>query len=190
MKKSFDTRKLVLLALLTALVVVLQIFASAIPVGPFSLNLVLIPIVVGAALISPLAGLWLGVVFGTVVLIADPAVPLFLGFNAFATVFVILVRGAVSGFLSGAAYKLLERKNVTIAVIVAAAICPLVNTALFIVGLYVFFAPFFGGASAVTAFVTTVLLVNFPIELSVNLVFSPVIVRLIQYSQKTFAGRK
>ncbi|MCL2078425.1 MAG: ECF transporter S component [Oscillospiraceae bacterium] len=185
MKKYFDTRKLVLLALLTALVVVLQMFASAIPIGPFSLNLVLIPIVVGAALIGPPAGLWLGVVFGAVVLIADPAVPLFLSFNAFATVFVIILRGALSGFLAGFAYKLPERKNITIAAIAAAAVCPLVNTGLFIAGLYIFFAPFFGDAQGVTTFVTSVLLVNFPIEVCVNLVLCPVIIRLIQHSQKT-----
>ena len=36
--------------LLTAIVVVLQLFGSAIKFGPFSISLVLLPIVVGAAL--------------------------------------------------------------------------------------------------------------------------------------------
>ena len=43
------TKKMVGVGLLTAIVVVLQSLAVIIPVGIFNLNLVLVPIVVGAA---------------------------------------------------------------------------------------------------------------------------------------------
>ena len=58
--KRFNTRKLTGLALLTAVVVILQFLGAFIRFGPFSISLVLIPIVVGAALYGVLAGAWLG----------------------------------------------------------------------------------------------------------------------------------
>ena len=60
MKKTKERiYKLVLLALLTALVVVLQLLGSFIHIGMFSISLVLIPIVVGAVIAGPLGGAWL-----------------------------------------------------------------------------------------------------------------------------------
>ena len=48
---------------------VLQFAGSAIRLGPFSVSLVLIPIVLGAALYGWGMGCWLGLVFGAVVLL-------------------------------------------------------------------------------------------------------------------------
>lgn len=48
---------------------VLQFVGSAIRLGPFSISLVLIPIVLGAALYGWGMGCWLGLVFGAVVLL-------------------------------------------------------------------------------------------------------------------------
>lgn len=47
----------------------LQFVGSAIRFGPFSISLVLIPIVLGAALYGWGMGCWLGLVFGAVVLL-------------------------------------------------------------------------------------------------------------------------
>ena len=54
--------------LLAAIVAVLQLVGSAIRLGPFSVSLVLIPIVLGAALYGWGMDCWLGLVFGAVVL--------------------------------------------------------------------------------------------------------------------------
>ena len=63
-------KKMVGLALLIALVVVLQFVGGMIPpVGGFTISLVLIPIVIGAALYGPGAGAFLGAVFGVIVTI-------------------------------------------------------------------------------------------------------------------------
>jgi ferrous iron transport protein B len=62
--RRISTRTLTGLALFTAIVVVLQYLGSFIRFGTFSISLVLIPIVVGAALYGPAAGAWLGFVFG------------------------------------------------------------------------------------------------------------------------------
>ena len=61
------TEKLVLAALLTALVVLLQYLGAFVRFGPFSISLVLIPIVIGAATCGASIGAWLGFVFGVVV---------------------------------------------------------------------------------------------------------------------------
>jgi uncharacterized membrane protein len=182
---SFDTRKLVLLALLTAIVVVLQLPATMINFGAVSITLVLMPIAIGAALIGVYAGAWLGLVFGVVVLIYGQA-GLFLALNPVATVAIVLLKGMFAGLAAGAVYKAFENRNKTLAAMSAAAICPIVNTGIFLIGFYLFFAPTFNqwgpeaGLITVTAFVGLSLL-NFLFELALNLVLSPVIVRLIQY---------
>ena len=61
-----NTKKIVMLGVLTAIVVVLQFLGSFIRFGPFSISLVLIPIVVGAALLGVGAGAWLGADSGVV----------------------------------------------------------------------------------------------------------------------------
>jgi len=188
--KSLDTRKLVLLALLTAIVVILQLLASIIPVYPFRLNLVLIPIVIGAALITPLAGSWLGLVFGFVVLVSSPDVLPFMTFNPLATTVVILLRGALAGLAAGLVYSAIAKYNKIVAVIVAAATCAVTNTGIFILGMYVFFLPVIAewgvtGAADIASFIFIGMVgFNFLFEFGVNLVFSPAIVRLIQYGRE------
>ena len=188
---SFDTRKLVLLALLTAIVVVLQILAIVTrPLLPlFSISLVLLPITVGAALVGVNAGGWLGLAFGLAVLISGDAAP-FMVVNPLGTIFLVLFKGVFAGLAAGAVYKLLTARSRTVAVIVAAIICPIVNTGIFIVGVYAFFLPTItewgaalGFASGTAYIFLGMVGVNFLIELGLNLVLIPVIVRLIQYGQ-------
>ena len=70
MRANEKTRRLTGLALMTAIIVVLQVVASFVKFGPFSITLALAPIIIGAALYGAGAGAWLGAVFGVVVLIA------------------------------------------------------------------------------------------------------------------------
>jgi len=185
--KNFDVRKLVLLALLTTIVFVLQLLASFFPVYPFRLNLVIIPIVIGAAMIGPLAGCWLGVVFAFVVLVSSPDIAAFMVYSPFATILVLLLRGALSGLLAGLVYNAMAVINKILAVMVAALSCVIINTSLFVVGIYVFFLPVLEmigitGAEDIASFVFLGLIgVNFFIELATSFVLCPAIVRLIQY---------
>jgi len=188
--KSFDTKKLVLLALLTAIVVVLQWLAAVFPIFPFTLTLVLVPMVIGAALIGPLAGGWLGLVFGAVVLLTGNA-NIFLVVNPVATIVVVLLKGILAGLAAGAVYKLLAEKSKNVATLCAAVVCPIINTGIFTIGAYLFFMPvvmgfteFFGYESATAIIFLGLVGINFPIELGINLVLSPIIVRLIQISSK------
>ena len=185
--KSFDTQKLVMLALLTAVVLVLQLLSSFIPIYPFRLNLVIIPIVIGAAMISPLAGLWLGFVFGFVVLVSSGDVMPFMVFSPIATIVVILLRGALSGLAAGFTYRALEKRNKTIAVMAAAFVCATTNTGLFVIGMYLFFLPLIAewgisGTAETASFIFIGMVgFNFLIEMIVNLILCPAIVRLVQF---------
>ena len=67
------TKTMVGVGLLTAIVVVLQALAVTIPVGIFNLNLVLVPIVVGAALYGTMTGAWLGFVSAILILFTNSA---------------------------------------------------------------------------------------------------------------------
>ena len=178
------TQTVVGLGLLTAIVVVLQALAVSIRFGVFSITLVLIPIVVGAALYGWWAGAWLGFVFGFVVLLTDAGA--FLAVSVPGTIVTCLLKGMAAGAVAGLIYKLLEEKNKYIAVLLAALAAPIANTGIFLLGCRLFFfdtikewAAASGFASA-TAFMFIGLVgVNFVVEAGVNTVLSTVIVRLI-----------
>ncbi|MCL2637723.1 MAG: ECF transporter S component [Oscillospiraceae bacterium] len=183
------TLMLVQLGVLTAIVVILQIIAIAMrPMFPaFTISLVLLPITVGAAIIGVHAGAWLGLAFGAAVLISGDA-NLFLVFNAPGTILVVLAKGLLAGTAAGFVYKLLASKSKTVAAACAGIICPIVNTGVFIVGSYLFFLPLIsewaGGIESSTTFIFFSMVgINFLVELGLNLVLIPVIVRLIEYGQ-------
>jgi uncharacterized membrane protein len=181
-----NTRKVVGIGLFTAIVVVLQLVASAIKFGPFSITLVLAPIVIGAALYGVGAGAWLGGVFGLSVLISGDA-STFLAINAFGTVLTVLAKGIFAGLLAGVVYKAIEKKSKLGAVVVAGVVCPVVNTGIFIVGCYAFFQDWLVSVFGTTGFITVVtglVSVNFIVELAINLVLSSVIVKIIDLGKK------
>ena len=193
-KKTFGTRQLVLLGMLTAIVAVLQFLGAFIRFGPFSISLVLMPIAVGAALVGVWGGAWLGLAFGFVVLLSGDAA-VFLAINPLGTVIVVLLKGVAAGLAAGFVYRVLAPKGRTVAAISAAAICPVANTGIFVIGTYVFFLPTItewgmaAGFANATAFIFLGMIGgNFIVELVLNLILSPVIVRLIQYGQDRQEG--
>ena len=125
------TRRLTGMAILTAIVVVLQLLGSFIRFGPFSISLVLVPIVVGAALYGAAGGAWLGFVFGVTVLLSGDA-GVFLAVNAPGTILTVLLKGTIAGLCAGTVYSLMERAGELPAVIASAVICPVVNTGIFL----------------------------------------------------------
>ena len=189
MEKRISTRTLTGLALFTAIVVVLQLLGGFIHFGPFSISLTLVPIVVGAALYGWQAGAWLGFVFSFVVLLNDSAA--FLTVNAPATILVVLVKGIAAGACAGLVYRALAEKNEWLAVICAAIVCPVVNTGIFILGCELFFMPTISGWAEAAGFPSAgnfliygMIGVNFLLELAINVILSPVILRLIKIGKK------
>lgn len=181
-----NTKKIVGTGVLTAIVVVLQLVASAIKLGPFSITLVLAPIVVGAALYGTLSGTWLGLAFGVSVLISGDAAA-FMTINPAGTVLIVLAKGALAGLFAGLVYNLIQKKNRLAAVICAGVVCPIVNTGIFLVGCYLFFQEWLLAVFGTTGFVTVVtglVTANFAVELGINLALATVIERIIRIGSK------
>lgn len=184
------TKTMVGIGLFTAIVVVLQLLGGGIKFTFFSITLVLLPIVVGSAVYSWKAGAWLGFAFGLTVLLTGDAAA-FLAIDFWATVFVVLLKGVLCGFVAGIVYALLQKWSDTLAVVTAAVICPIVNTSVFVFGCYVFFFDGIAewaaekGYTDVGTYIIVVLVgINFLIELGVNIVLAPIITRLIRIGKR------
>ena len=185
------TQTMVLGAVMTALVVVFQLLATFTAIfGPFSTAIALIPIVIGAAICGTAMGGWLGFVFGVVVL-ASGGANLFLAFDVFGTFATVLVKGIACGLAAGLAYKLFAKINRYVAVFAAALICPVVNTGVFMLGSVLFFLDSVSEIAAAIGMDGTgvgvfwaMAMGNFLFEIGMNLVLSPVIVRLLDLRKK------
>ena len=189
-KRRKQTQNLVLGAILTALVILLQFLGAFIKFGPFSVSLVLLPIVLGAATCSTAISSWLGFVFGVVVLLNGDAAP-FLAIDVFGTILTVLVKGTACGLVAGLVYNWLKRFNRYIAVVASAIVCPIVNTGIFLIGCFIFFideVSNWGVASGFSNTVTYMFLslvgANFLFEIGSNMILSPVIVRLLNIFKK------
>ena len=187
-----STKTMVLGAVMTALVIVLQLLGTFTAFfGPFSTAVALIPIVIGAAMCGVGVGAWLGLVFGLVVLISGGA-NLFLAFDVLGTLVTVLVKGTACGLVAALVYRALEKFNRYIAVLAAAIVCPVVNTGIFMFGCIVFFmddvpqlAAALGSSATGVALFWALAMANFLFELGMNIVLSPVIVRLLNIRKKS-----
>lgn len=184
---KMSTKTLVLGAVLTALVIILQFVSMNLRFSTFSITLTLVPIVIGAATCGIGMGAWLGLVFGAVVLLTGDAAP-FMAVNFAGTVATVLVKGVAAGFITGFVYKLFEKYSRYLATMVAAIACPFVNTGVFLIGCKIFFmeavaswAAAAGMGASVGAYMIVGLVgINFLIELGTNLVLAPIVVRLLK----------
>ena len=186
-----NTQKVVGMGLFTAIIVALQMLASAIKFGPFSITLVLAPIVIGAALYGIGAGAWLGLTFGVTVLISGDAAA-FLTINPIGTVLTVIAKGMVAGIVAAVIYKAIEKKNKTVAVVAAGIACPIVNTGIFLIGCYLFFQDWLIGVFGTTGFATVItglVSLNFAVELGINMLLASVIVRIIDLGKKQLAKK-
>ncbi|MCD7732464.1 MAG: ECF transporter S component [Oscillospiraceae bacterium] len=192
---SAKIRQLTILGMLTAIVVVLQFLGSFIRFGVFSISLVLIPIVVGAALCGPASGAWLGFVFGVVVLISGDA-SAFLAVNVPGTIFICVLKGTCAGLFAGLVFSLVNKLKFKgskyVATVAAAVACPVVNTGIFLIGCFLFFydtvaewASALGYQNAVAYMFLVLAGGNFLFELLFNVILSPVIVRIVNIGEKT-----
>lgn len=188
-KGKMSTRTMVLGALLTALVLVLQFMGAAIRFGTFSISLVLIPIVIGAVTCGKGVGAWLGLIFGVAVLASGDAGP-FMAVNVLGTIVTVLLKGTACGFFAGLIYEAANKfiKNGYISAVISALICPVVNTGIFLIGCKIFFTEtitLWAGGTDVGKYMIFVLVGgNFLFEMAVNIIFAPVIVHLLKIFNK------
>ena len=190
------TGRLVGMGILTALIIILQTFASGFKIANFTPPLSLIPIIIGAILFGEFAGTILGLVFGIVVVLAvisgaEPFSTLMLNYNPVMTVIICLFKGMAAGYLSGRVYKLLSGRNNLFALIISSVITPIVNTGIFSLGMLTVFyklvndtAASAGSNNTILFFFTVFIGINFLIELVFIAVLVPAISNIIYIIKK------
>ncbi len=188
--KRSRTEKLVLLALFSAITAVLAYYGGFIKIGGLaSISLTLIPVVIGATLLGPLAGAWLGGVAG-VMFFATPDAAFWFGLSLPGTIITVMVKGILAGLCAGLVYKLLEKANRYLAVLVSAIVCPVVNTGIFLLGSVIFFMDTVSAGAAAEGLSAGMYLIiafvglNFVFELIANIAVSPAIVRILDIFKK------
>ena len=190
------TGRLVGTGILTALIIVLQTFASGIKIANFTPPLSLIPIITGAILFGEFTGAILGFVFGIVVVMAvisgaEPFSTLMLNFNPVMTVVICLLKGTAAGYLSGLAYKLLSGRSKMLSLIISSIITPIVNTGIFTIGMLTVFyklindsAVSAGADNTIVFFFSAFIGINFLTEVVFVAVLVPAISNIIYVIKK------
>ena len=179
------TKRLALIGLLTAAVTVLSYIKIPV-VSSATVTLVLPVVVIGAAICGPLVGAWLTVI-PAITSFSEAA--LFMSYSPFGTVLTLLLKGILAGYAAGAVYKLLSSKHPYGAIVSSAVVAPVINSGIFVLGCYVFIWSELV-EMAVQANVGIGLLLfglagmNFIIELILNVVLCPAILRIINIAKK------
>ena len=185
--------RMVTLALLAALVVVLQTVASNIKVGPIPITLTLGPIVIGAVRGGPGAGALLGATFGLVTAVAgltgyDAGTQALIQASPIWTILTCFVKATAAGWVAGLVYRALRKKQ-TLGCVLAAMSAPVVNTGIFLLAMTTVLRSSleaWAGGTDMVYYVFVVLTgVNFLVEFGVNAVLSAAIARIVKAVAKS-----
>lgn len=186
--------KLTIMAVLTALVIVLQLFGSIFKIGAVNLSFVLIPIVLGGIFVGKIGGSFLGFLFGLITLIAgitgaDTFTHILFTNSPVITALICLGKGTLAGFGAALLYQLLSKKNSYVATFIAGAAAPIINTGLFIFGsLFLKDVISTNFVEEGTTFLYFLIIscagINFIAEFIINLVFAPGIYTIVKAFKK------
>ena len=195
--KFFTARNVALLGILIALVIVLQLFASAIPMFGVTLNFSLIPIALASILLGWFGGAIVGFACGLVVWITmavlgqEPSTAALFQASPIILTIMCIGKTTISGLVSGLVFKWVSKKNSFLAVVISAVIIPIVNTGIYMLGMVIMqdaVAAFLSlqtwSAGIVFTVVFGLIWLNFVLEMAINLIFIPVIHRVIKVVQK------
>lgn len=185
---QLTAKNITYLAMLTAVLVLLQSLGAfgVLSFGKISINLTLVPIMIGVVVLGVWAGLFLGFVSCIVVTIyaltgVDVFSNLLIEYKLFLTIALIFVKGCVAPFVASLVYKAFAKKSELVGTWVAFIVCPIVNTAIFCLGMLLFYKSFlvatFGGNVMYIVFITLAG-INFLVELAINIVCAPIVYRV------------
>ncbi len=180
------TLRMVQTALLMAFVIVFQLIGTVIHIGPTSISLVLIPITLGAMLLGARGGAFLGFVFGAIVYFSgvtgsDPFTAILFQEHPLLTALVCFGKGIAAGLVAGLLYELLSKWDRVVATFATAAIVPVLNTGLFILGALLMSDTLSANFVASGETVIYFLIIgcagwNFVAELALNLIAAPALI--------------
>lgn len=204
-RELFSAKNVAYFGVLLALEIVLQLWGSSISVGGgATLNFSLIPIVLGAMLLGPIAGGLLGLVSGIMILVAvvqglnGPVFLYLFGEQPVVISLICLFKTTVAGFVAGLLYRLIDRKNKHAAVFVASLIVPIINTGLFILGCLAIPGAMqsamleFGLDTYSSVFALIILgfvTFNFFIEFAINLICAPGLYTVVRAVEKQLSKK-
>lgn len=179
------TRRIALVGLLTAAVTVFSYIRIPL-VSTATVTLVLPLVVIGAVLCGPIVGAWLTVIPA---IISFGEASLFMAYSLGGTVATLILKGILAGFAAGMVYKILARKRQKMAVALAAAVAPIVNSGVFLLGCYIFLWPELVELAAENSVGIGMLLfglvgMNFIVELILNLALTPAVFRIVKLGEK------
>lgn len=200
-----QTLRLVQIALLTALMLLLQLALGSLRIGPVTLSFSLVPLVIAAVFIGPGAGALLGLVSGVVTFVqvltaADPFYTLLIATNPLLTALICISKTTLAGLLAGLCYRAICKvsKHRALNVILPAVVCPVINTGIFCIGMYFGFGSALQssevfGAAASAGLASFILIglagANFLCEVLINVVVCPIVAKAL-YSSKFFKDAK
>jgi uncharacterized membrane protein len=192
-KRRQQIRNMVLVALLAALVVIFQSLSNVIKVGPIAITLTLIPVVLGGCLLGKKWGAILGFLFGVIVSVfvftgIDAGGYILFTVNPIITILLCLFKGTAAGLAAAWSYELLAGENRTVATAVAAMVAPVVNTSLFVLGMFLFYtdilAQWAGGQNVMIYIITGLAGWNFVFEFAAAVIVTPVITTVIRVTKR------
>ena len=187
------TLRMVQTALLMALEVVLTLLY--VPIGTLNLNFGLVPIVVAAIFLGPLAGGLVGCVSGIVTAtqvftVPNPVYELLIIENPVAACILCLLKTAAAGLVVGLIFKLMNKasKYFVLNTTVASIACPIVNTGIFAAGMLTVFGdglvnhPVIStwGVGLIGIVFVGLIGANFFVEFVVTAVVSPALCKTLQ----------
>ena len=196
-EKFFSARNVALLGILIGLVIVLQLFASAIPMFGITLNFSLIPIALAGIMLGVLGGTIVGFACGLVVFITmavlgqEPSTAFLFQTNPVILTIVCVGKTTIAGAVSGLIHRLIAKRNKAVAVGVSSMIIPVINTGIYMLGIVLMkssVAEFLGmnvsTASVVFAVVFGMIWLNFLLEVIINTIFAPTIYKIVKIIDK------
>ena len=191
-----NVQKMAVMSILIALIIALQVVSTFIKFGPYNITLALTPIIIGGALYGVGAGTLLGGVFGLVILVIGllgwdgGGTMALIQMRPLACIAIILLRGLCAGALSALVFRLFSKWSTYAGALGSSIICPVVNTAIFVIGMVLCFGDILAPgaeASGQSILLYTILAlagINFIIELIVNVILASGITTIIRYRLK------
>lgn len=195
--------KMVQIAFLAAVEIVLTLLY--IPVGTINLNFGLVPIVIAGVFLGPITGGLIGAVSGIVTMIQvltgqSPFYVFLVATNPVMASLLCIVKTGAAGLLSGLVYRLFGTfsKYKTLNVIAAAAVCPIVNTGVFALGMLTIFGNALMADPVISTWTTGGLIalvfvvligINFFVEFISTVIISPALSKAL-FSSKLIKNTK
>ncbi len=189
-----------MIAMLAAVVIVLQVLSSFFRIGTFTINLALTPIIIGAAIYGWKAGTILGLVLGAYIFCSglwiNGSMVAMVQYSFWGSTILCLLKTAAAGAAAGVIYKALEKKSAILSTLLASIAAPVVNTGIFAVGMMTIMNGFLGEVAVANGSVNPISFLflimigfNFTIEFIVNVALATVLTRIIDYYNKRMKGR-